>query len=193
LQKAGASSGADALPPRDVTAEVVIARQTVSELLLEKAGGSLSAQDPHLAIALDFTATLVADLVYKKRYSDKNVWRGCVGVHMAPWLPNGKDGGTELAELVCKHFYDIERVSLFRDPHPQRSPCHRFRLATLMLTMRTWKASSPSATLFSPLLMAPSSFYRTQTSSSTAGAATVFLVRTGLESQPLCVNCEMEK
>ncbi|KAF8268641.1 P-loop containing nucleoside triphosphate hydrolase protein [Lactarius quietus] len=111
LQKAGASSGAEALPPRDVTAEVIIARKTLTELLLEKAGGSLSAQDPHLAIALDFTASLVADLVYKKRYSDKNVWRGRVGVYMAPWLPNGKDGSTELAELVCKHFYDIERAS----------------------------------------------------------------------------------
>jgi hypothetical protein len=55
---------------------------------------------------------------------------------MAPWLPNGKDGGTELAELVFKHFYDIERVSLLHDPHPQRSPCHRFRLVTLMLTKR---------------------------------------------------------
>ncbi|KAF8265458.1 P-loop containing nucleoside triphosphate hydrolase protein [Lactarius quietus] len=29
---------------------------------------------------------------------------------MAPWLPN-KGGGTELAELVCKHFYDIERAN----------------------------------------------------------------------------------
>lgn len=111
LQKAGASSGAEALPPRDVTAEVIIARKTVSDLLLEKAGGSLSAQDPHLAIALDFTASVVADLVYKKRYSDKNVWRARVGVYMAPWLPNGKDGGAELAELVCKHFYAIERAS----------------------------------------------------------------------------------
>jgi elongation factor 3 len=113
LQKAGASSGADALPPRDVTTEVIVARKTLTELLLEKAGGSLSAQDPHLAIVLDFTASLVADLVYKKRYSDKSVWRSCVGVYMAPWLPNGKDGATELAELVCKHFYAIERVSLF--------------------------------------------------------------------------------
>ncbi|KAI9442532.1 P-loop containing nucleoside triphosphate hydrolase protein [Lactarius indigo] len=80
LQKAGASSGADALPPRDVTAE---------------AGGLLSAQDPYLAIVLDFTAT---------------VWRGCVGVYVAPWLPNVKDGGTAFAELVWKHFHAIERA-----------------------------------------------------------------------------------
>ncbi|KAH9058805.1 P-loop containing nucleoside triphosphate hydrolase protein [Lactarius vividus] len=110
LQKAGASSGADALPPRDVTAEVIIARKALSELLLGKAGGSLSAQDPYLAIVLDFTASLVADLIYKKRYSNKNVWHSCVGVYVAPWLPNVRDGGTAFAELVCKHFHAIERA-----------------------------------------------------------------------------------
>lgn len=89
LQKAGASSGVDALLPRDVTAEVVIAWKALTELLLEKAGGSLSAQDPYLAITLDFMASLVADLVYKKRYSDKNVWRGRVGVYIAHRLPAG--------------------------------------------------------------------------------------------------------
>ncbi|KAH8993307.1 P-loop containing nucleoside triphosphate hydrolase protein [Lactarius hatsudake] len=110
LQKAGASSGADALPPRDVTAEVIIARKALSGLLLGKSGGSPSAQDPYLAIVLDFTASLVADLVYKKRYSDKSVWRRCVGVYVAPWLPNVRDGGTAFAELICKHFHAIERA-----------------------------------------------------------------------------------
>lgn len=110
LQKAGASSGVDALPPRDVTAEVVIARKALTELLLEKAGGSLSVQDPYLTIVLDLTASLVADLVYKKRFTDKNVWRGYVGVYVAPWLPDGRDGGTAFAELVCKHFYAIEKA-----------------------------------------------------------------------------------
>jgi len=116
LQKAGASSGVYALPPRDVTAEVILARKALTELLLEKAGNSLPAQDPYLAVVFDLMATLVADLVYEKRYSDKNVWRGCVGVYMAPWLPDGKDGGTAFAELVCKHFYAIERVSLVVGP-----------------------------------------------------------------------------
>ena len=118
LQKAGASSGVDALPPRDVTAEVIIARKALAELLLEKASSSLSPQDPYLAITLDFMAALVADLLYKKRYSDKNVWRARVGVYMAPWLLDGKDGGTAFAELVRKHFYAIDRVSLFRGPDP---------------------------------------------------------------------------
>ena len=86
---------------------------------------------------------------------------------MTPWLQNGKDGGTELAELVCKHFYAIERVSLFHGPHSRRSPCHHFRLVTLMLTMRTRKTASFSVTPFSLLLMALFSFYRTRISSST--------------------------
>jgi elongation factor 3 len=116
LQKAGASSENNALPPRDVTAEVIVARKAVAELLLERADGagspsSHSAQDPYLAVVLDFTASLVTDLTYAKRFVDKNIWHRCVGVYTAPWLPDHTDGGTEFAELICKHFYAIEKVS----------------------------------------------------------------------------------
>jgi len=47
----------------------------------------------------------------KKRYSDKNVWRGRVGVYIAHRLPDGRNGGTAFTELVGKHFYDIERAN----------------------------------------------------------------------------------
>jgi elongation factor 3 len=117
LQKAGASSEDNALPPRDVPAEVIVARKALAELLAEYAGqtsfpSSHSAQDPNLAVVLDFTAALVADLTYTKKFADKSTWSRCVGVYIAPWLPDEGDHGTVFTELICKHFYAIEKVGV---------------------------------------------------------------------------------
>ena len=118
MQKAGASSEDDALPPRDVTAEVIVARKALGALFAERAGepgspGPHSIQDPYLAVVLDFTASLVADLTYSKIFADKNTWHHCVGVYIAPWLPNEGDGGAAFADSLCKHFYAIEKVCVF--------------------------------------------------------------------------------
>ncbi|KAH9963914.1 P-loop containing nucleoside triphosphate hydrolase protein [Russula dissimulans] len=112
LQKAGASSEDNALPPRDVTSEVIVAQKALVELLPETtaSSGPHSAQDPYLAVVLDFTASLVADLAYSKRFADKNVWNRCVGVYITPWLPAQGDGGPAFAELVYKHFHAIEKA-----------------------------------------------------------------------------------
>jgi elongation factor 3 len=115
LQKAGASSEDNALPLRDVTAEVAVARKALASLLAEQAGqagssSSHSAQDPNLAVVLDFTASIVADLTYAKKFADKNTWHRCVGVYIAPWLLNQGDHGAAFAESVCKHFYTIEKA-----------------------------------------------------------------------------------
>jgi elongation factor 3 len=119
LQKAGASSEDNALPLRDVTAEVAVARKALASLLAEQAGqagssSSHSAQDPNLAVVLDFTASIVADLTYAKKFADKNTWHRCVGVYIAPWLLNQGDHGAAFAESVCKHFYTIEKVSILQ-------------------------------------------------------------------------------
>jgi elongation factor 3 len=66
-----------------------------------------------LAVVLDFTASLVADITYSKRFADKSVWYRCVGVYIAPWLPNQKDDSAAFAESICKHFYAIEKVLFF--------------------------------------------------------------------------------
>ena len=117
MQKAGASSEDNALPPRDVTAEVIVARKALAELLAEQAGrtnspSSHSTQDPNLAVVLDFTAALVADLTYAKKFADKSTWNRCVGIYIGPWLPDQGDHGTSFAESVCKHFYAIEKVGV---------------------------------------------------------------------------------
>jgi elongation factor 3 len=124
LQKAGASSEDNALPPRDVTAEIIVARKALAELLAEQAGrmssrSSHSAQDPNLAVVLDFTAALVADLTYAKKFADKSTWNRCVGVYIAPWLTDQGDHGTAFAESVCKHFYAIEKVGVPQVFDPQ--------------------------------------------------------------------------
>ena len=137
MRKAGASSEDNALPPRDVTAEVIVARKTLAELLAERAGRagssrSHTAQDPYLAVVLDSTASLVADLAYAKKFADKNTWNRRVGVYMAPWLLDQGDHGAPLAESVCKHFYAIEMVSTFQafgvqlifSPTGQHAPAH---------------------------------------------------------------------
>ncbi len=118
MQKAGASSEGDALPPRDVTTEVIVARKALAERLAEQADragspNSHSPQDPNLAVVLDFTAALVADLTYARKFADKETWNRRVGVYMAPWLPNQGDHGAVFAESVCKHFHAIEKVGIF--------------------------------------------------------------------------------
>lgn len=95
----------------------MVARKALSQLLAEKASQTSSAsphsaQDPHLAVVLDFTASLVADLTYAKRFADKSVWHRCVGVYISPWLPKQGSDGAAFAESVCKHFYAIEKVHL---------------------------------------------------------------------------------
>lgn len=123
MQNAGASSEDNALPPRDVTAEVIVARKALAELA-DQAGrtsslSSHAAQDPNLAVVLDFTAALVADLTYAKRFADKSTWNRCVGVYIAPWLPDQGDHGMAFAESVCKHFYAIEKVGVLQVFDPQ--------------------------------------------------------------------------
>jgi hypothetical protein len=168
LQKAGASSEYNALPPRDVTAEVIVARKALAQLLAEKAGqaGSSSPhpiQDPHLAVVLDFTASLVADITYSKRFADKSVWHRCVGVYIAPWLPNQKDDSAAFAESICKHFYAIEKVFFFVfSSHCLTAHHCSYRPSTLPFTTVSRKRASSSEILSSPSHMVPFSSYRTQ-------------------------------
>lgn len=165
MQKAGASSEDNALPPRDVTAEVIVARKALVELLADQAGrvgssNAQSAQDPYLAIVLDFSASLVADLTYAKKFADKNTWNRCVGVYIAPWLLDQVDHGAAFAESVCKHFYAIEMVSALQafDLQPIFTLS---RPSTLPHTMGLQKRVNSSAILSFPSHMVHFFSYRT--------------------------------
>ena len=80
---------------------------------------SHTAQDPYSAVVLDFTASLVADLTYAKKFADKNTLNRRVGVYLAPWLLDQGDHGAPFVESVCKHFYAIEMVSALQAFDPQ--------------------------------------------------------------------------
>ena len=165
MQKAGASSEDNALSPRDVTTEVIVTRKALTGLLAEQAGrtgspSSHSAQDPNLAVVLDFTAALVADLTYAKKFADKITWNRCVGVYIAPWLPDQGDHGAAFAESVCKHFYAIEKVGV---PQGFWPPPHLYlyRPNTLPLMMGSQKRANFSVILSSLSHMVHFFSYRT--------------------------------
>ena len=80
---------------------------------------SHTAQDPYLAVVLDFTASLVADFTYAKKFADENTFNRRVGVYLAPWLLDQGDHGAPFVESVCKHFYAIEMVSALQAFDPQ--------------------------------------------------------------------------
>ena len=118
-----------------------------------------TAQDPYLAVVLDFTASRVADLTYAKKFADKNTWNRRVGVYIAPWLLDQGDHGAPFAESVCKHFYAIEMVSTKRLTHNSSFP---LQASTLPLTMGARKTVTSSAILSSPSHMVHFFSYRTQ-------------------------------
>lgn len=58
--------------------------------------------------SLDFQATLVADLVYARRFTDVAAWKRCAGVYLEPWTNSEKSD--KYAEDVRLHFQAIDRA-----------------------------------------------------------------------------------
>ncbi|KAI0063687.1 hypothetical protein BV25DRAFT_1990651 [Artomyces pyxidatus] len=112
LQKSGASSSGPPPAQRDVDGETKIARAVIVSLLpqaLLQTGSASAAQGQSLfAQVIDFEASLVADLVHAKIFTDVAMWNRCVGVYTAPWLSNGD--GASFAETVRDHFNAIEKA-----------------------------------------------------------------------------------
>lgn len=66
--------------------------------------------EPFMAQTMQFEASLVADLVHARNFTNEGAWRRCVGVYSGPWL-GGADEGAAFAEKVREHFHAIEKVS----------------------------------------------------------------------------------
>ncbi|OAX41061.1 hypothetical protein K503DRAFT_864138 [Rhizopogon vinicolor AM-OR11-026] len=114
LLKAGAStSGTPA--PRDISKEVadiiaVLLTLLPTDLVIPSAtgpNGPPSARHPLLDQSLQFQGSMVADLVYNRRFRDTDVWKRCVGVYMTSWL--GEEGSTTFTESARAHFYAIDQ------------------------------------------------------------------------------------
>ncbi|OBZ68188.1 mRNA export factor elf1 [Grifola frondosa] len=118
LIKAGASK--DGPPPdhRDTEAEKSSALSALLTLLPSELvtrspktpNGPPAPRHPLLSNTLDFVASLVADLVYARRFSEPKIWNRCVGVYLGPWLPRGAEEGTTFAESVRSHFLAIDEA-----------------------------------------------------------------------------------
>lgn len=118
LTKAGASKNGPPPPKRDLDAE---ASEILSSLLTllpselaiisrDKPNGPHQPRHSLLAQTLEYSAPLLADLVYFRSFSDPVVWERCVGVYVEPWLSGGPGSGAQFAEKMRSHFQAIDKV-----------------------------------------------------------------------------------
>lgn len=116
LSKSGASSSGPPPVRRDIEAETREALSALvnllpTELVIASAdapNGPHTPRHPLLARSLDFQASLVADLIDARIYTDSEKWQRCVGVYISPWLD--VKGGNAYAESVRQHFHAIDQA-----------------------------------------------------------------------------------
>lgn len=125
LLKAGASTSGTP-PTRDVSKEVadivaVLLTLLPSDLVIPSAtrpNGSPSAKHPLLDQSLLFQGSMVADLVYNRRFQDIEVWKRCVGVYMTFWL--GAEGSATFTESARAHFRAVDQAK-YKSAHDEQS------------------------------------------------------------------------
>jgi hypothetical protein len=116
LHKSGASSSG--LPPtrRNIESETAAAFSALvallpNGLLLTSSATPNSSQTPThplLGKSLEFQASLVADIVHARNFTENEVWNRCVGVYISPWL--GGENSLKFAETVRSHFQGVDQV-----------------------------------------------------------------------------------
>jgi hypothetical protein len=99
--------------PRDFERETSEALSTLRTLLptdVAAVAGTSTAPDGSylLGESLEFQATLVADLVYARKFDDKATWDRCVGVYMSIWT--NVEIGSAFSEAVRSHYHAIDQV-----------------------------------------------------------------------------------
>ncbi|KAF9222559.1 hypothetical protein BS17DRAFT_755562 [Gyrodon lividus] len=115
LLKSGASSNGTP-PTRDLEAETVEISKGLLALLPDnlavvsdtEPNQPSAARHPLLSLSLQFQASMIADLVYHRRFQDQPQWNRCVGVYMKPWL--GDDEAARFAEKVRSHFRAVDQA-----------------------------------------------------------------------------------
>lgn len=133
LLAAGASKEVRPPPPRDHAAEVNAAITTMTPLLpsylFTPSPNSLTItptpSQPLFNQTLQFIGRLVADLVYKKSFSQAEPWQTCVGAYINPWLLEGNadEEARKISEAIRTAFWEAEKViDLLCHKHRGRSP-----------------------------------------------------------------------
>jgi elongation factor 3 len=95
------------------TADAFVALVTSlpTELLLISStspNGPQTPSHPLLVKSLEFQASLVADMVHARNFSDKKIWSRCVAVYVSPWL--SEEDSSNFAETIRSHFEAIDQV-----------------------------------------------------------------------------------
>lgn len=69
---------------------------------------SRASQRDLLGESLEFQATLVADLVYARKFDDKATWNRCVGVYLTIWTDT--ETGAAFSETLRSHYHAIDQA-----------------------------------------------------------------------------------
>lgn len=156
LHKSGASSSGHPPTRRNIERETADAFAALVTLLPNKLlvissatpNGPHTASSPLLAKSLEFQASLVADIVHTRNFTQKEIWDRCVALYAGPWL--GEEDGLKFAETVCSHFRAIDQVFLLHLMIRSNLALIRlYRLNTLQLSKTSTKKASCFATLYS--------------------------------------------
>jgi elongation factor 3 len=120
LLKSGASSSAPPASPRDLDAERISALAGLLTLLPSELhhdpasfpNGPHTPFHPVLGQTLDFSASLVADLIFASEFYNNKAWARAAGTPLSPWLAHVSDSltGPEYAERVREHFLAIDEA-----------------------------------------------------------------------------------
>lgn len=109
--KSGASANFVPSATRDLDAEKSVALSAILQILpssLLIPQGEASVQHILLLRTLEFQASLVADLVYSRRFDDQAIWASCAGSFLVPWLSNGSVEAPLFAEKLRVHFKTLD-------------------------------------------------------------------------------------
>ncbi|KAI0051246.1 hypothetical protein FA95DRAFT_1628606 [Auriscalpium vulgare] len=111
LKKSGATSAGPPPSSRDLGAETDATRAAIVTLLPQDQLRTDSAPvqgQSFFSQTIDFESSLVADLVFARKFTDVAAWNRSVGVYTGPWLSGGD--GAFFAETVREHFHAIEKA-----------------------------------------------------------------------------------
>ncbi|KAH9485192.1 mRNA export factor elf1 [Psilocybe cubensis] len=115
LLKSGASSSGPPPVHRDIPAEAAVILATLKTVLpQELAEGNPSLPNAPkrpkyagLEVSLAFQAELVTDVVFKRNFSDKKVWRRSIAVYMSIWIDEARSN--DFSDAVLAHFLAIDQ------------------------------------------------------------------------------------
>ena len=108
LLKSGASSSGPPAEHRDVEKQTADALSLLHNLLPREPADYLSQKAYLPEDSLKFVASLVADLVHSRNYSDKAVWNRCVSTYMKPWF--GDEKAAAFTETVRSDLHAVDKV-----------------------------------------------------------------------------------